>query len=74
MKLEWSNYRTFMEWVCVEDEGHFVLAQVKRYQGGWKLSWRPHIGKSPGWSDSYWPESALEEAKAWAVAMIRMHQ
>ena len=72
MQLDWHERREF-EWLCTGEDG-YVLAQIKHYPTGWKLSWRPHIGWSPGWSSSDWPDTELEEAKAWAIAMIRMSQ
>ncbi len=72
MKLEWHEYRDF-QWVCT-GEDNYVLAQVKHTPIGWRLSWRPSIKLGIKWQDSNWPDTELEEAKAWAVAMIRMHQ
>lgn len=73
MKLEWFEHREF-QWVCCEDESNMVLAQVKHTPIGWRLSWRPNSKRGFKWQESNWPDTELEEAKAWAIAMIRMSQ
>lgn len=70
MKLEWYEHKEF-HWMLT-DKDDYVLAQIKHLPTGWKLLWRPSIKhKMEEWM---WPDIELEEAKAWAVAMIRMHQ
>jgi hypothetical protein len=73
MKLEWFEHKDF-QWICTEDEGDMVLAQIKHYPTGWRLSWRPSTKRGTKWQDKDWPDTELEEAKAWAIAMIRMSQ
>jgi hypothetical protein len=73
MQLEWWEHKDF-QWVCTEDEGNMVLAQIKHYPTGWKLTWRPSTKRGVKWQDKDWPDTELEEAKAWAIAMIRMSQ
>lgn len=72
MKLEWWETRNF-QWTLTDDEG-FLIGQIKHYPTGWVLSWRPSIERGSKWQDKQWHDTELEEAKAWAIAMIRMHQ
>ena len=69
---EWHQHRDF-EWLLT-DENNFVIGQIKHYPTGWALSWRPSIKRGVKWQEKQWADTELEEAKAWAIAMIRMHQ
>lgn len=69
---DWHQHREF-EWLLTNTD-NYVLAQIKHYPTGWKLSWRPSIKQGVKWQDKDWPDTELEEAKAWAIAMIRMSQ
>jgi len=72
MKLEWYESRGF-HWV-LEDAGGYLIGQLQHYPTGWKLSWRSSSTRGGMWQDKDWPCTELEEAKAWAIAMIRMSQ
>lgn len=72
MQLEWYESRDFY-WVLEDDEG-YLIGQIQHLPIGWKLSYRPSIKRGVKWQDKMWPDTELEEAKAWAIAMIRMSQ
>lgn len=72
MQLEWFESRDF-QWMLT-DKDSYVLAQIKHYPTGWKLSWRSSTMRGTKFQDKDWPDTELEEAKAWALAMIRMSQ
>jgi len=72
MKLDWWESRDF-NWILTDELG-FLIGQIKHYPTGWKLSWRPSTKRGAKWQDKDWPDTELEEAKAWAIAMIRMSQ
>ena len=69
---EWHQHRDF-EWILT-DESNYVIGQLRHFPTGWKLSWRHSIQRGVQWQEKWWADTELEEAKAWAVAMIRMHQ
>jgi hypothetical protein len=72
MKLEWYESRDF-QWVLEDSEG-YLIGQIKHYPIGWELQWRPNTARRSRWNAQWWPDTQLEEAKAWAIAMIRMSQ
>jgi hypothetical protein len=70
MQLEWWEHKEFY-WMLTGPD-NYVLAMLKHYPIGWELHWRPSTKHK--WADRMWTCAELEEAKAWAIAMIRMSQ
>jgi hypothetical protein len=72
MQLDWYESRKF-NWVLEIDDG-YMLARLQHLPTGWKLHWRVNAKQRTPWQSKDWPCTELEEAKAWAIAMIRMSQ
>jgi hypothetical protein len=70
MKLEWWEHKDF-HWMLT-DSDNYVLAKCTHLPTGWRLLWRP--SRNHKMAECVWPDTELEEAKAWAIAMIRMSQ
>ena len=68
--IEWHEHKEF-QWLLT-DKDNYVIGQIKHWPTGWTLQWR-YSTKHPR-QVKLWPDGleALEEAKAWGLAMIRM--
>lgn len=65
-------YERESNWWMLVDEDNFVLGQIRHFPNGWRLQWR--AARPDFFQEKWWEDTELEEAKAWGLAMIRMHQ